>query len=96
MEFTSYQLVENNSSSLNTGSYLNRTESSLFVKGYSSDLWYAYSSNDVMELGLWDRDGNLLNWKTTSTAKFLIRVNLYNPCHPRSILLLARAQATIR
>ena len=69
MEFTSYQLVENNSSSLNTGSYLNRTECSLFVKGYSSDLWYAYSSNDVMELGLWDRDGNLLNWKTLNQSK---------------------------
>ena len=64
MEFTAYQLTSSNLNNLNTGSYLNHTEYSLFVNGYATDLWYGFSSNDVIELGVWDRNHNLINWKT--------------------------------
>lgn len=73
MEYTSYQLVGDNTASLNTGSYLNRVEYSLFVKGFTSDLWYGFSANDTIELGVWGRDQNLISWKTINQEK------TYNP-----------------
>jgi len=70
MQFNAYQLVSDNSASLNTGSYLNRVEYSLFVKGYVSDLWYGSSANDVIELGVWDRSSqNLIGWQTLNQSK---------------------------
>lgn len=62
-------MVAENTSSLNTGSYLNRTEYSLFVKGFVTDLWYGLSSNDVIELSVWDRDNNFIGWNTLNQSK---------------------------
>ena len=76
MEFTSYQLVGQNTASLNTGSYLNRVEYSLFTKGFASDLWYGFSSNDAIELGVWDRNENLLGWQTINQSKSYNAVTL--------------------
>lgn len=69
MEFTSYEMVATNTASLNTGSYLNRTEYSLFVKGFTSDLWYGFSANDAIEFGLWDRDNNFIGWDVLNQSK---------------------------
>lgn len=62
MIFSSYEIISENTSSLNTGSYLNKTEYSLFVKEYASDLWYGYSPSDVIEISVWDRDNNFIGW----------------------------------
>ena len=62
MEFTSYQLISNNTSSLNSASYLNTTEYSLFVNDTKPDFWYGMSENDVVELGVWDRHNNFVGW----------------------------------
>ena len=62
-------MVAENTASLNTGSYLNRTEYSLFVKGFTTDLWYGLSSNDVIELSVWDRDNNFIGWNTLNQSK---------------------------
>lgn len=69
MEFTSYQIVADNTASLNTASYLNRTEHSLFVKGYTSDLWYGFSANDIVEFGAWDRQNNFVGWNVLNQSK---------------------------
>lgn len=64
MEYISYQMVSSDTGSLNTGSYLNRTEASLFSKGVGADLWYGFSANDAIELGVFDRNKNLIGWQT--------------------------------
>src|ERR1035438_10428223 len=69
MDYTSYQLVSTNSSSLNTGSYLNSTEYVMFVKGFQPDLWFGLSEFDVVEVGLWDRKKNELGWNTLYQSK---------------------------
>ena len=69
MEYTSYQIVSENTSSLNTGSYINSTEYSMFVDQFSPDLWYGVSDRDAIELGVWDRDKKLLGWKTIYSNK---------------------------
>lgn len=69
MEFTSYEMVAANTASLNTGSYLNRTEYSLFVKGFTTDLWYGLSAQDAIEFGVWDRDQNLIGWNVLNQSK---------------------------
>ena len=75
MEFTSYQLVSNNTSSLNTGSYLNRTEYSLFVSGFTDDLWYGFSEKDVIEFGVWDRENNFIGWNILNKSKSYNEIN---------------------
>lgn len=62
-------MVAENTSSLNTGSYLNRTEYSLFVKGFATDLWYGLSANDIIEFSVWDRDNNFIGWDTLNQSK---------------------------
>lgn len=64
MDYTSYQLVSDSSSSLNSGSYLNSTEYTMFMKGFQSDLWFGLSEYDVIEVGLWDRSKNIVGWDT--------------------------------
>lgn len=76
MEFTSYPLVAQNSSSLNTGSYLNRTEYTLFVNGYVTDLWFGFSANDVIEFGVWDRDQNFIGWNVLNQSKSFSEITL--------------------
>lgn len=76
MEFESYPLVSNSTASLNTGSYLNRTEYSLFVNGYTSDLWFGFSANDTIELGVWDRENNFIGWNVLNQSKSYNEVTL--------------------
>ncbi len=76
MEFTSYPLVATDSSSLNTGSYLNRSEYTIFVNGYVSDLWFGFSANDVIEFGIWDRTQNFLGWNVLNQSKSYNEVTL--------------------
>ena len=80
MDYTSYQLVSNSSSSLNTGSYLNSTEYAMFVKGFQGDLWYGLSEFDVIEIGLWDRNKNEVGWGTVHQSKSYatVTVSHYN------------------
>lgn len=76
MEFTSYPLVAENTASLNTGSYLNRTEYTLFVNGFAPDLWFGFSANDVIEFGAWDRDQNLIGWNVLNQSKSYNHITL--------------------
>ena len=76
MDFTSYQLVAQNTASLNTGSYLNRTEYTLFVNGYTPDLWFGFSANDVIEFGVWDRNENLIGWNVLNQSKSFNEITL--------------------
>lgn len=69
MDFTSYQLISHSTSSLNTASYLNSTEYTMFVNGYATDLWYGFSPNDVIELGVWDRNETLIGWDVLNQSK---------------------------
>lgn len=69
-------MVSNNTASLNTGSYLNRTEYSLFVNGFASDLWYGFSENDVVELAVWDRENNFIAWDVLEDSKSYSEVTL--------------------
>lgn len=76
MEFTSYPLVAKNTASLNTGSYLNRTEYTLFVNGYAPDLWFGFSANDVIEFGAWDREQNFVGWNVLNQSKSFNEITL--------------------
>jgi len=76
MEFGSYQMVANNTASLNTASYLNRTEHSLFVSGFTSDLWYGFSTRDAIELSIWDRNQNFISWSVLNQTKSFNEITL--------------------
>ena len=73
-------MVSNNSSSLNTGSYLNSTEYSRYVKGFQPDLWFGLSEYDVVEVGLWDWDKNQMGWDTFYQSKSYdtVTISYYN------------------
>ena len=76
MEFESYPLVATNTGSLNTGSYLNRTEYTMFVNGYVPDLWFGFSANDVIEFGVWDRENTFLGWNVLNQSKSFNEITL--------------------
>lgn len=76
MEFISYPLVASNTGSLNTGSYLNRSEYTIFVNGYVSDLWFGFSANDVIEFGVWDRESNFIGWNVLNQSKSFNEITL--------------------
>ena len=76
MDFTSYQLISDNTSSLNMGAYLNSTEYDIFVQGYTSDLWYGFSVNDVIEIGIWNRDKSFIGWTVIDKPKNFNEVTL--------------------
>lgn len=69
MNYNSYQMVSQNTNSLNTGSYLNQNDYSMFVRGFTGDLWYGASANDVIELGVYDYSQNLVAWGTLNQDK---------------------------
>lgn len=76
MNFTSYQLVGNNSSSLNSASYFNQTEYSLFINSFIPDLWFGYSAQDVIEISAWDRQNNFIGWDVFNQSKSYNEVTL--------------------
>lgn len=69
MEYISYQSISQNLNELNTGSYLNNIDYSLFIKGFTGDLWYGYSANDVIEIGVFDYSQNLIAWDVINQDK---------------------------
>jgi hypothetical protein len=64
MEYISYQTISENVNNLNSASYLNNDEYSLFVNGYIGDVWYGLSPSDEIELGVFDYSKNLIAWET--------------------------------
>ncbi len=76
MEFTSYEMVSESTASLNTGSYLNQTEYSMFVNGFGSDLWYGFSASDVIEFSVWDRSNNFISWSVLNQSKSYNEITL--------------------
>ena len=76
MIFSSYQLISENSTSLNTGSYLTQTEHLMFVNENKPDIWYGVSERDAIELGVWSRNKKLLNWSTIYQNKEYVPVTL--------------------
>ena len=74
MEFTSYQTVSSNTGSLNTGSYINPTEYSMLVNGFTTDLWYGFSDKDVIEASVWDRNNNFISWSVLDKTKNYIGI----------------------
>jgi hypothetical protein len=78
MEYVSYQLVSENTGSLNSGSYLNENEVSLFFEGTLPDVWYGLSPYDVTELGVFDLEQNLLAWKVLDgNVNFVSKTSSY-------------------
>ena len=69
MEYISYQLVSDMTDNINTGSYLSKTEYSMFTDGFSKDLWYGFSANDIIELGVFDYEQNQLKWDILNQSK---------------------------
>lgn len=69
MDFTSFQITSSNSASLNTGSYLNSVERTLFFTGTGTTLWFGLSANDVIELSVYDRDENFIGWNALDKEK---------------------------
>jgi len=58
-----YPIVSDVTASLNSGSYLNKTDYNLFVKGSSEDFLYGTSDADVIEFFVYDLNQNLVYWK---------------------------------
>jgi PKD repeat protein len=52
----------------------------MFVNGFYSDLWYGLSEKDVIEIGLWDRNQNLIGWNTLDQSKSydMVTVSYFN------------------
>lgn len=69
MEYAAYQMVSENTGSLNTGSYLTRGDYSALVKDFVTDIWFGFSPNDVVELGVYDREQNQVGWQTIKQDK---------------------------
>lgn len=69
-------MVGNNTASLNTGSYVNPTEYSLFISGFATDLWYGFSVKDVVEVSVWDRDNNFITWGILENSKSYTPITL--------------------
>ena len=61
-----YPITSNLTASLNSGSYLNQTDLSLFYNGSQSDFWFSISHNDNIELSLYDLNENLISWKSVN------------------------------
>ncbi len=41
----------------------------MFTQGFAGDLWWGLSAKDVIEIGLWDRNENLLGWDVLYQSK---------------------------
>lgn len=64
-----YPYVTDNKNHVNTGSYLNKSETEMFVSGYGEDVWYGFSDQDVMELSVYDLNQTQIGWKTLNHEK---------------------------
>jgi hypothetical protein len=58
--------ISSNVTSLNTGSYYSQKDLSTFNVSQSKDIFFAESSQDIIEFATYDIVGNLNNWKTLS------------------------------
>lgn len=59
-----YPIVSNFTASLNSGSYLNKTDYNLFYSDIKPDMWYGTSEKDAIELAVYDLNDNLIFWKS--------------------------------
>ena len=58
--------ISSNVNSLNTGSYYSEKDLSTFNISQSTEMFFAESSQDIIEFATYDILGNLNNWKTLS------------------------------
>jgi hypothetical protein len=59
-----YPTISELSSSLNSGSYLNKTDYNLFYKNTQTDLWYGLSNKDAIEFVVYNLQEDLLYWNS--------------------------------
>src|ERR1035437_281078 len=72
-----YEILGKYTGSVNSGSYLNMQDTSLFYASQSSDIWFGISSNDVIEVGVYSTDEQtLLNWGIIGSDKRFQTVTL--------------------
>ncbi len=62
-----YPITSNLTASLNSGSYLNKTDYTLFYSGSQSDFWFSTSNKDTVELSVYDLDENLVFWESINS-----------------------------
>jgi len=73
----SYPVLGEYTGSVQSGSYLSPTDTSLFYVSQSTDIWFGISKNDVIELGVYSIDDKtLLNWSVLNQSKEFKTVNL--------------------
>lgn len=71
-----YQSTFPYTGSILIGSYFNPTDSELFVTGSNPDFWYGSSENDVVELGVYDIQSNLVSWGAFDQGKKFKEIKL--------------------
>lgn len=76
MIFSSYPFISTNTSSINNGYYINPSEEALFISGYSPDIWFGTGINDTIECSVWDKEQNLVGYKSIYDEKLINNINL--------------------
>lgn len=71
-----YQVISDNSGSLNSGSYLSSEDYNLFFRGTVGDLWFGTSEYDVIECSVFDLTSNQLSWGIFNRDKTFFDVSL--------------------
>lgn len=65
-----YQVLGEFTGSVQSGSFLDVQDTGLFYASQSSDIWFGFSANDEIELGVYDTSTkDLLNWGTLNQSK---------------------------
>lgn len=59
-----YPIVSDITASLNSGSFLNKVDYTLFVSGSQPDLWFSTSDKDSIEISFYDLEKNLSSWRS--------------------------------
>ena len=67
-----FPYTSSDASNLHTASYLNQNETSLFVAGFSKDLWFGFSPYDDIELSAYDLNGNSIGWSSIETNNVFV------------------------
>ena len=61
-----FATISSNVNSLNTGSFYSQKDLSTFNVSQSTDIFFAESSQDIIEFSTYDIVGNLNSWRTLS------------------------------
>ena len=65
-----YSTLGNFTGSIKSGSFLNEQDTKLFYVSQSSDIWFGFSPNDVIEISTFDtNDDTLTNWSVLEQNK---------------------------